>query len=207
MFGAGAPVEDQENEGSECKIVDKATDEGPGHFGEVQFEVAQIFYKNGANDNIPNIEDNQEVLKAFRVALIEKNPNEKKRRVQDKQIDGEDQQMNFPGSQFHWKRLRLKHKEHWLPLFREEMILRHSKGQQIFLRSNGGLLGMCGKLLIDSGITFDGSRTRYEARVSLIRNLKIRYEADISYFINTDANFCGNCFCSRKLLLLFRYEW
>ena len=78
MFGAGAPVEDQEDQGSECKIVDKATNEGPGHFGEVQFEVAQIFYKNRANDNITGIEDNQKVLKAFRVALIEKNPNEEK---------------------------------------------------------------------------------------------------------------------------------
>lgn len=104
---ARAPVEDQEDQGSECKIVDKAADEGPGHFGEVQFEVAQIFYKNGANDNIASIEDNQKILKAFRITLIEKNPNEKKRRVQDKQIDREDQQMDFPGSQSHWKRLRL----------------------------------------------------------------------------------------------------
>ena len=128
MFGAGAPVEDQEDQGSERKIVDEAAGEGPGHFGKVQFEIAQVFYKNGANDNIAGIESDQQILQAFRVPLIEKNPNEKKRCVQDKQIDGEDQQMDFSGSQFHWKRFRLKHKQHLFPLLREEKIQRHNKG-------------------------------------------------------------------------------
>jgi hypothetical protein len=36
--------------------------------------------------------------------------------------------MNFPWSQFHWKRLRLMHIQHSFPLLREEKIQRHNKG-------------------------------------------------------------------------------
>ena len=55
VFGAGAPVGDEEHQGSERKIIDEAANEGPGHFGEIRFQVAQIFYKNGANDDVAYI--------------------------------------------------------------------------------------------------------------------------------------------------------
>lgn len=72
MFGAGALVGDQEEQGGEGKIVDEAPDQRTGHFGVVGFQVAQIFDKNGADDDVADIENNQKILQAFRVAFVEK---------------------------------------------------------------------------------------------------------------------------------------
>jgi len=68
---AGASFGNQKDEGSECKIIDKAANEGPGHFGVVRFQVAQIFYKNGANDYVSCIEDDQKAFQAFGVTFVE----------------------------------------------------------------------------------------------------------------------------------------
>jgi hypothetical protein len=72
VFGAVALVGDEEHQRGERKIIDEAADEGSGHFGVVGFQVAQIFDKNGTYDDIPDIEDNQKVLEALRIAFVEK---------------------------------------------------------------------------------------------------------------------------------------
>jgi len=72
VFWASAPVGNEEQQGGERKIIDETADEGSGHFGVVRFQVAQVFHKYGADDNVPDIEYDQKILQAFRVAFVEK---------------------------------------------------------------------------------------------------------------------------------------
>jgi hypothetical protein len=72
MFRTSALVGSEKDQGGEGKVIDEATDQGPGHFGVVRLEVAQIFNKNRTNDDVAYVEDNQQILQAFRITLVEK---------------------------------------------------------------------------------------------------------------------------------------
>ena len=72
VFRACTLVGNQEHQRGESKIIDKAANEGSGHFGVVRFQVAKIFYKYGADDNVPDIEYDQKIFKAFGVTFVEK---------------------------------------------------------------------------------------------------------------------------------------
>ena len=65
-------VGNQEHQRGESKIINKAAYEGSGHFGVVRFQVAKIFYKYGAYDDVPDIEYDQKIFQAFGVAFVEK---------------------------------------------------------------------------------------------------------------------------------------
>jgi hypothetical protein len=87
-FRTNRPVGKQEDKGGKSKVIDKSPDKGSCHFWIVRFQVPQVFYENGADNDVANIQNDKQLLEAFGVTFVEKQPDKKKRGIQDEQIDG-----------------------------------------------------------------------------------------------------------------------